>query len=168
MGTKDLAHKAIARALANGEPLTHDQRAALLSLVADDKVWQRKHDEMAAELASMRQCFEAADRERSELRARAERAEAERDALRADAERSNEIRRLAIRALCAWDESVLPKSHDGMMQERMEDLRAAIAQQQAEPVTAPPIWETLAEIGESAPAGTWDALTAGKLQGQHQ
>lgn len=83
-------------------------------------------------------------------------------------ERSNEIRRLAIRALCAWDESVLPKSNDGMMQERMEDLRAAIAQQQAEPVTAPPIWETLAEIGESAPAGTWDALTAGKLQGQHQ
>ena len=100
--------------------------------------------------------------------AQAARAEAERDALRADAERSNEIRRLAIRALCAWDESVLPKSHDGMMQERMEDLRAAIAQQQAEPVTAPPIWETLAEIGESAPAGTWDALTAGKLQGQHQ
>lgn len=27
-------------------------------------------------------------------------------------------------------------------------------------VTAPPIWETLAEIGESAPAGTWDALPA--------
>ena len=81
-------------------------------------------------------------------------------------ERSNEIRRLAIRALCAWDESVLPKSNDGMMQERMEDLRAAIAQQ-AEPVTTP-IWETLAEIGESAPAGTWDALPAEKLQGQHQ
>jgi hypothetical protein len=38
---------------------------------------------LRAELASMRQCFEAADRERSELRARAERAEAERDALRA-------------------------------------------------------------------------------------
>ena len=34
--------------------------------------------------------------------------------------------------------------------------------------TAPPIWETLAEIGESAPAGTWDALPAEKLQGQHQ
>ena len=81
-------------------------------------------------------------------------------------ERSNEIRRLAIRALCAWDESVLPKSNDGMMQERMEDLRAAIAQQ-AKPVTTP-IWETLAEIGESAPAGTWDALPAEKLQGQHQ
>lgn len=30
-----------------------------------------------AELASMRRCFEAADRERSELRARAERAEAD-------------------------------------------------------------------------------------------
>ena len=35
----------------------------------------------AAELASMRRCFDAADRERSELRERAERAEAERDAL---------------------------------------------------------------------------------------
>jgi len=38
---------------------------------------------LRAELASMRRCFDAADRERSELRARAERAEAERDALRA-------------------------------------------------------------------------------------
>ncbi|MFO0451040.1 MAG: hypothetical protein ACK52I_20685 [Pseudomonadota bacterium] len=38
---------------------------------------------LRAELASMRQCFEAADRERSGLRDRAERAEAERDALRA-------------------------------------------------------------------------------------
>ena len=35
-------------------------------------------------------------------------------------------------------------------------------------VTAPPIWETLAEIGESAPAGTWDALPAQKLQGQQR
>ena len=42
-------------------------RAALLRLVASATV----------ELASMRQCFEAADRERSELRARAERAEAD-------------------------------------------------------------------------------------------
>ena len=38
---------------------------------------------LRAELASMRTCFEAADRERSALRERAERAEAERDALRA-------------------------------------------------------------------------------------
>ena len=42
-------------------------RAALLRLVATATV----------ELASMRRCFEAADRERSELRARAERAEAD-------------------------------------------------------------------------------------------
>ena len=40
-------------------------RAALLRLVATATV----------ELASMRRCFEAADRERSDLRARAERAE---------------------------------------------------------------------------------------------
>lgn len=30
----------------------------------------------------------------------------------------------ARRALEAWDTTVLPKSHDGMMQERMECLRA--------------------------------------------
>ena len=42
-------------------------RAALLRLVATATV----------ELASMRRCFEAADRERSELRDRAERAEAD-------------------------------------------------------------------------------------------
>ena len=47
------------------EPLL--DRAALLRLVASATV----------ELASMRRCFEAADRERSELRARAERAEAD-------------------------------------------------------------------------------------------
>ena len=47
------------------EPLL--DRAALLRLVATATV----------ELASMRRCFEAADRERSELRARAERAEAD-------------------------------------------------------------------------------------------
>ena len=37
---------------------------------------------LRAELASMRTCFEAADRERSDLRDRAERAEAENRALR--------------------------------------------------------------------------------------
>ena len=41
---------------------------------------------LRADLASMRQCFDAADRERSGLRDRAERAEAERDALRAERE----------------------------------------------------------------------------------
>lgn len=33
----------------------------------------------------------------------------------------------AHRALEAWDSTVLPKSNDGMMQERMEDLRASLA-----------------------------------------
>lgn len=32
----------------------------------------------------------------------------------------------AVRALEAWDSTVLPRSHDGMMHERMEDLRAAL------------------------------------------
>jgi hypothetical protein len=42
------------------------------------------------------------------------------------------------------------------------DIDAAIdaALKKDDSVTAPPIWETLAEIGESAPAGTWDALPA--------
>ena len=48
-----------------------------------------------------------------------------------------------------------------------ETLRTAALEKDGS-ATAPPIWETLAEIGESAPAGTWDALPAQKLQGQHQ
>ena len=50
--------------------------------------------------------------------------------------------------------------------EVISDLRAALEKDGS--VTAPPIWETLAEIGESAPAGTWDALPAQKLQGQQR
>ncbi len=74
------------------EPLL--DRAALLRMVSA----------LRAELASMRQCFEAADRERGELRARAERAEhcfdaadRERSGLRARAERA-EAERDALRA----------------------------------------------------------------------
>jgi hypothetical protein len=39
----------------------------------------------------------------------------------------DELRHYAMRALVAWDGTVLPKAHDGMMQERMECLRAALA-----------------------------------------
>lgn len=46
MSTKDLTHEAIARALTNGDVLTHEQRSVLLGLVADDKMWQRKHDRL--------------------------------------------------------------------------------------------------------------------------
>ena len=42
-------------------------------------------------------------------------------------------RAILDRLVDAWDSTVLPKSHDGMMQERMEDLRAALAA----PATAP-------------------------------
>lgn len=38
-----------------------------------------------------------------------------------------ELRHEATRALVAWDGTVLPKAHDGLMQERMESLRAALA-----------------------------------------
>lgn len=50
----------------------------------------------------------------------------------AEAEISNmqfdvhQVVRFARRVLLAWDDTVLPKSRDGMMQERMEDLRAAL------------------------------------------
>ena len=53
----------------DGEPPTGDQ----LALAALSRAVRAA----AAELASMRTCFEAADRERSELRERAERAEAD-------------------------------------------------------------------------------------------
>lgn len=42
-------------------------------------------------------------------------------------------RAILDRLIDAWDSTVLPKSRDGMMQERMEDLRAALAA----PATAP-------------------------------
>lgn len=54
----------------------------------------------------------------------------------------NDLRTAAQRALEAWDETVLPKAHDGMMQERMESLRYAL-EQPAEPVA-----EVINERGE--------------------
>ena len=42
-------------------------------------------------------------------------------------DKTDQLRHYALRALIAWDGTVLPKSHDGLMQERMEDLRAALA-----------------------------------------
>jgi hypothetical protein len=59
MGTKDLTHAAIAKTLANDALLTHDQRAALLTMVADDAVWQRKHDEAAAEVMRLTEQVES-------------------------------------------------------------------------------------------------------------
>ena len=37
------------------------------------------------------------------------------------------LRHDAMRALVAWDGTVLPKAHDSLMQERMECLRSALA-----------------------------------------
>ncbi len=129
------------------EPLL--DRVALLRLVAA----------AAVELASMRRCFEAADRERSELRDRAERAEAERDALRAEAERYRWLRIDRDWGFWCCHEK---DGEGGQILKYGADLDAAIdaALEKDKSVTAPPIWETLAEIGESAPAGTWDALPA--------
>ena len=39
-----------------------------------------------------------------------------------------ELRHEATRALVAWDGTVLPKAHDGLMQDRMECLRAELAE----------------------------------------
>lgn len=46
----------------------------------------------------------------------------------------SDLRHEAMRALVAWDGTVLPKAHDGLMQERMESLRAALAGLGAEQV----------------------------------
>lgn len=46
----------------------------------------------------------------------------------------------AARVIDAWDSTVLPVANDGRLQEAMEDLRAALAEQaaeQAEPVAVP-------------------------------
>ena len=60
-------------------------------------------------------------------------------------------RAILDRLVDAWDSTVLPKSHDGMMQERMEDLRAALAAPATAPAwhdapTVPGLWvmETIA------------------------
>ena len=41
---------------------------------------------------------------------------------------NEKLRKAAERALEAWDETVLPVSNDGMMQERMEFLREALSE----------------------------------------
>lgn len=48
----------------------------------------------------------------------------------AHADLSGEVRELvedAGRAIAAWDSTTLPRVNDGMLQERMESLRAALA-----------------------------------------
>ena len=57
---------------------------------------------------------------------------------------TDELRICARRVLIAWDGTVLPKAHDGLLQERMEDLRAAIADQ---PQPEPPLSQKLLAAG---------------------
>lgn len=45
MGTKDLTHEALSRALSENTPLSLEQRGALISAIADDQRWQRILDE---------------------------------------------------------------------------------------------------------------------------
>lgn len=45
----------------------------------------------------------------------------------------DDLRHQALRALIAWDGTTLPKAHDGLMQERMECLRAALEAAQPQP-----------------------------------
>lgn len=54
MSTKSMTHEAVADALSNNQPLTGDQRAVLMGLVAVDKRWQRELDARDAELAALR------------------------------------------------------------------------------------------------------------------
>ena len=42
--------------------------------------------------------------------------------------RIDELRICAQAALIAWDGTVLPRSHDNLLQSRMEDLRKALAE----------------------------------------
>lgn len=44
MGTKDLTHEALIKALSENTPLSPEQRSALISVIADDKHWQRVLD----------------------------------------------------------------------------------------------------------------------------
>lgn len=54
MGTRDITHEALAKALSEGAALTDEQRAVLLGAVADDKAWQREVDRLLAENARLR------------------------------------------------------------------------------------------------------------------
>jgi len=79
----------------------------------------------------------------------------------------DELRICAMRVLIAWDGTVLPKSHDGLMQERMEDLRKVLAeQQQPTPVALTDAWQAIQTApkdgtkivlarGNAAHAGRW-------------
>lgn len=58
-------------------------------------------------------------------------------------QRTREMREAADRAVEAWDNTVLPKAHDGMMQERMEDLRATL--------NNGPFYSVLAECRDAFP-----------------
>ena len=49
------------------------------------------------------------------------------DAVRRKLTPDRALRATARRAIDAWDSTVLPRSRDGMMQERMEDLRATLS-----------------------------------------
>lgn len=50
-----MTHEAISAALCNDAPLTGEQRALLVGLVADDKVWQREADRLRAESDRLRE-----------------------------------------------------------------------------------------------------------------
>jgi hypothetical protein len=62
-----------------------------------------------------------------ELRAHMQVLSDENDCLRAAArQRHTELSYAAVRALEAWDNTVLPKAHDGIVQERMEAMREVL------------------------------------------
>lgn len=93
------------------------RRAAQRALDAwDSTVFPQAHDGMMQErMEELREeCIEQARVDKQ----RADTAEA----------RLERAMQTAARALEAWDGTVLPRSHDGMMQERMEDLRAFLGE----------------------------------------
>ena len=52
MGTKDLTHEALIKALSENTPLSPEQRSMLISAIADDKHWQRVLDAETQRLSS--------------------------------------------------------------------------------------------------------------------
>jgi len=64
VGTKDLTHEALCKALSENTPLTSEQRCVLLSAIADDKRWQRVMD---AESARLNAAMNQLARERTEV-----------------------------------------------------------------------------------------------------
>lgn len=67
MGTKDLTHETLSKALSENTPLSLEQRGALISAIADDKRWQRILDEETQRLSTTITSLQAMVEEQRQL-----------------------------------------------------------------------------------------------------